>query len=104
MYIVIVKKEAVKFGIAEALMINYLRSQLSSARYHNVDYHNRKYWLHSTYDNIAKDIEVFDSGAVRRLLDKLVKLGIVLKDRFNDDEFDKTNWYTLNKNNFEEPF
>lgn len=96
MYLTIYKSDVKKFGGEEAIVLMYLRLQLKSFKETKQNYHKNRFWVHGTYESISNDVEVFGPTRIRRIMDKLIKLGIIIKDRFNDDPWDKSNWYTIN--------
>jgi len=58
-------------------------------------FENDRYWVFNTYDEWLKQIPVGSKNTIIRIFEKLCADGIVIKDNYNKQKFDKTNWYSI---------
>lgn len=59
------------------------------------NFHEGKYWTYQTMNEILNHFPYWSLKHLKTLIEKLVKMGILLKGNFNSDKFNKTAWYTL---------
>lgn len=52
-------------------------------------------WNYVTASTLIEYFPYWSYDQIKRLLQKLVKMGIFLRENFNADVFDKTNWYAF---------
>ena len=87
---------AKKLGVASAILIAHFRNKIEAIAKSKIKFYENKYWINCTYDLLSIDIRIFSSPQIRRLINKLLKHGILIKGRFNTNPFDKSSWYTFN--------
>ncbi len=88
-------------GIEAAILVANIEFWIEKNRANDKHLHNGLYW---TYNSIKAWQELFPymtKDVIRRRLDKLVELGILLRDSFNEDPRDRTAWYTLSDANLD---
>jgi len=52
-------------------------------------------WIYNTYDQWVEQLDEFSKATLRRIINKLETLGIVLSGNFNRKKSDQTKWYTI---------
>jgi len=88
---------AEKYGILEALLLNYFRFWIQKNEANDVHFHDGMYW---TYNSIKAFCDLFPYAStkmIRNALDHLEEEGLLITGNFNKSPFDQTKWYALTK-------
>ncbi|MCT6888807.1 MAG: conserved phage C-terminal domain-containing protein [Lactobacillus sp.] len=86
---------AVAIGLKEAVVAQQLNYWLHSKAAKTV---NGRRWVYNTYENWQKDsFPFFTVATIRRLFEKLEKMGVVITGNYNKAGFDKTKWYSIDE-------
>lgn len=86
---------AVAIGLKEAVVAQQLNYWLHSKAAKTV---NGRRWVYNTYENWQKDsFPFFTIATIRRLFEKLEKMGVVITGNYNKAGFDKTKWYSIDE-------
>lgn len=90
-------KLAVKYGLNEAIIYQYIQNEIlfAMASKHIATYHDGIYWARASLDYMANDMPYFSKRTIRRTLDSLIEKGVLIKGNFNDNPFDRTCWYAF---------
>lgn len=54
-----------------------------------------KNWVYMSVENFTEKLPFLSKSQVRTALDKLLKIGILVRDNYNRLSYDKTSWYTV---------
>ena len=89
-------------GIAKVLGMNaavifnhivyWLRINTSKGTEHNI--RDGKVWMYESQQEISNFLEYLTIDDVKKAMVKLVDSGLLIKGNYNENPFDKTNWYT----------
>ena len=82
---------AVEFGITEALLLQQIHYWLGKAD----TLHGGKRWTYQTVDQWHSQMPFVSTGAIRRAITKLKKLGIIVVAKLARWKTNRTNYYTL---------
>lgn len=86
---------AIAIGLKEAVVAQQLNYWLHSKAAKTV---NGRRWVYNTYENWQKDsFPFFTIATIRRLFEKLEKMGVVITGNYNKAGFDKTKWYSIDE-------
>lgn len=86
---------AEKYGILEALLLNYFKFWIQTNEANDVHFHDGFYW---TYNSIKAFCDLFPYAStkmIRNALDHLEEEGLLMTGNFNKSPFDQTKWYAL---------
>lgn len=86
---------AVKYGILEAILLNYFRFWILKNKANEKHFHDGRYW---TYNSIKAFCDLFPYAStkmIRNALDHLEDEGLLMTGNFNKSPFDQTKWYAL---------
>lgn len=86
---------AASIGIQEAILVNYFQYWISLNHRKKKNLIDGRTWMYETREGIADHFPYFTADQVRRLTDKLIDIGILIKGNFNKTSFDRTNWYAF---------
>lgn len=86
---------AVKYGITEAIIFNYLSfcTQVNEANDRN--FFEERFWTHNTYKAFTRIFPYLSERQIRYTLQKLKDAGLIISGNFNASPYDKTAWYAL---------
>lgn len=59
-------------------------------------FHDGRWWVFNSIQQWHNQFIWMSERTIRRNLDELAKMGIIIVSRFNNKAFDRTKWYTLN--------
>lgn len=86
---------AVAIGIKEAVIAQQLNYWLHSKSAKTI---NGRRWVYNSYENWQKDsFPFFTVATIRRLFEKLEKMGVIITGNYNKAGFDKTKWYSIDE-------
>lgn len=83
-----------KLGINAAVIYNHIIYwlRINAAKGNNIL--EGKVWMYETQTDIAKCLDYLTVEEVKKAIVKLLNAGLIIKENFNKNPFDKTNWYT----------
>ena len=95
---------AVKYGVPEALLLNYFRYWVcrNEEKQDAEKFREGRYWVYDSTRELTRKHEYWDRKVWLRALDHLVNEGMLLKGNFNKLKWDRTCWYTLSDKAFQE--
>lgn len=83
-------------GIEAAIVFNHIVYWLKiNAQKADAKMINGRYWMYETNKQISDFFGYFSEDQIQRILKKLVDSGLILKDNFNKNKFDRTSWYAI---------
>ena len=86
---------AKKYGILEAILLNYFRFWIQKNEANEVHYHDGRYW---TYNSIKAFCELFPYASkkmIEKAINHLVEEGLLVTGNYNKSAYDRTKWYAL---------
>lgn len=86
---------AAKYGVHEAIIIVYFQDCINQHKLNERNFKEGRTWTCQTRKEIASYFHYFSEDQVRRITDKLVEKGVLIKDNFNKLSLDKTLWYAF---------
>ena len=86
---------AQKYGVNEAIILNYFLFWLSKNKANKKHGHDGRYWTYNTMAAFAEQLPYMTVNQVRRALEKLRKEGLIMVGNYNASSYDRTAWYTL---------
>jgi len=93
---------AKKYGVHEAIIIHHfqhwIKINIRSDKRKNSDKHYKDghHWTYQTAESISDHFEYLSLKQVRRIVDKLEDLDVIIKGNYNDNKYDQTKWYAFN--------
>jgi len=88
-------EHARQYGLPEAVMISNFQFWIAKNRANKENEHNGRTW---TYNSIKAFTDLFpylSAGQIRRTLDRLVELKVLITGTFNERAVDRTKWYAF---------
>lgn len=86
---------AAKYGVPQAILINHFQFWISHNKRLDRNFYDGRTWMYQTIEEIAAHFGYFNTDQVRRIVEKLVELGVLKKGNYNKTKFDRTVWYAF---------
>ena len=88
-------KVAKKLGIVEAVLLHNIQFWIDKNRVNEKHFYKGRYWTYNSAKAFSELFEYLSDRQISRALKQLVDDGWLIKDNFNTNPFDRTNWYAL---------
>lgn len=100
------KRVAKKFTVNAAIVLNNIDFWIKANKEQNKRevFKNNRWWTYSTISDYSKVMSYFTVKQIRKGLDDLREAGILIKDCFNENSYDRTSWYTIDYDKFDKIF
>lgn len=86
---------ATKYGINVAIFLSNLSFWIQKNMANKKHFHEGRYWTYNSVDAYSILFPYLTKKQIRTTIDKCAELGLILKDNFNDNHYDRTIWYSL---------
>lgn len=86
---------AKKLGIVEAVLLHNIQFWIDKNRVNEKHFYKGRYWTYNSAKAFSELFEYLSDRQISRALKQLVDDGWLIKDNFNANPFDRTNWYAL---------
>lgn len=89
------KYQAAEYGLLEAILIRSFEYWIEKNAANDKNFYQGRYW---TYNSVRAFAEIFPYASdkkIRRALEHLVELGIIITGEFNKNAYDHTKWYAF---------
>ena len=86
---------AQKYGILEAILLNYFRFWIQKNEANDVHFHDGRYW---TYNSVKAFCDLFPYASkkmIEKAINHLVDEGLLITGNYNKSAYDRTKWYAL---------
>ena len=84
-----------EFGIEEAILIDKFVGWIQYNRANGKNYHDGRTWTFNSAKSYADLFPYMTESKIKRVISKLVEMGIVIKGNYNENQYDRTNWYAF---------
>ena len=88
-------KEAIEYGMKEAILIEYFRCWIGLNKKKNVNTKNGKTWFYNACSEISSNFGFMSEQTVRNTINSLIKQGVLISGNYNKVRFDRTLWYAF---------
>ena len=88
-------KVAKRLGIVEAVLLHNIQFWIDKNRVNEKHFYKGRYWTYNSAKAFSELFEYLSDRQISRALKQLVDDGWLIKDNFNANPFDRTNWYAL---------
>ena len=86
---------AKRYGVDEAIFIQYLYFWLAKNRANGRHYYDGRYWTYNSARALAELFPYWSEDKIQRMIQRMKKQGLLLTGNYNGSRFDRTQWYTL---------
>lgn len=88
-------EDAEKYGIACALMLNYLQHWILHNKANGTNYFDGRYWTFNSSAALHEQFPELSERQIRTALNKLVDAGLIMTGNYNQQRRDRTLWYAF---------
>ena len=103
--VLVIRKELVRIlgNINDAIIFNQIHYWITANEKANKNFRDGKYWVFNTYKSWKEnDFDFWSEDTISRSLKRLIGKGIVICANYNRLLIDKTKWYTIDYEAFQE--
>lgn len=86
---------AEKYGVNEAIFIENMKFWIAKNQANGRHFYEGRYWTYNSAKAYEELFPYWTAKQIRRIIDWLVKYGVLLKGNFNQSAYDRTLWYTF---------
>jgi hypothetical protein len=86
---------AKQLGIEEAILIDKFVGWIQHNRANNKNYFDGRTWTFNSAKAYADIFPYMTESKIKRVVARLVELGILVKGNYNENQYDRTNWYAF---------
>ena len=88
-------EEAKKYGVECAIILNNIRFWIEKNKANKKHFYDGLYWTYNSAKAFSELFPYFSEHQVRRFLNKLEQLGVIVCSNYNVSGYDKTKWYSV---------
>lgn len=89
------------YGIEEAIILHHFYYWIAKNAANDKHFHDGLYWTYNSKRAYADFFAYMNETKITRVIKHLEDEGIILKGNYNEDKFDKTNWYAITRKGLE---
>jgi DNA-binding transcriptional MerR regulator len=84
---------ACKVGLNEAIVLQQIHYWLNPD--YNKNVRDERHWVFNTLEGWKKQFSFWSDATIKRTFKSLVEQGLLIRNYFSDNRFEKTPWYTI---------
>lgn len=88
---------AEKYGIEEAILLHHFYYWIAKNAANDNHLHEGLYWTYNSKKSYASFFTYMNETKIFRVIRHLEQESIIVKGNYNEDKWDKTNWYAITK-------
>ena len=93
--IVLDKHIASIIGLNEAIILQQVHYWIEFNKKEGKNFHEGRYWTYNTYEEWHEQFPFWSKETIKRVFKRLRNMKIIIVDRFNVSQMDRTLWYTI---------
>ncbi len=93
--IVLDKCMASIIGLNEAIILQQVHYWIELNKKNGRNFHKGKYWTYNTYEEWHEQFPFWSKETIKRTFKRLRNMKLIIVDRFNVYQMDRTLWYTI---------
>jgi hypothetical protein len=86
---------AKKYGVDSAVMIQNLAFWIKTNASNGKNFKDGRFWTYNSVKAYEKLFPFWSYKTIRRIIENLLKDGVLIAGNFNENTYDRTNWYSL---------
>lgn len=84
-----------EYGVEIAIMFDMFCFWISKNEANNYNFQDGKYWTFNTYEGLHKMFPYWNVQKIKRILNKMVELDLLVKGNYNENPWNHTTWYAF---------
>ena len=86
---------AKKVGFDEANVLGFVAYWVRNNRDNGKNFYDGKYWTYNSAEALTNQFPYWTRRQISGIIERLEKIGAIVKGNYNKNKFDRTSWYTL---------
>lgn len=86
---------AKKYGVECAIFLNNMAYWIQKNSANHRNFKNGKFWTFNSHKAFGILFPYWTRQNIRTIIDKCIKKDLICRDNFNENPYDKTNWYSF---------
>ena len=86
---------AIAYGCEEAIMIKHFQYFITANANRGINYFEGRTWTFDRLEDFCKHFPYWTIKQVRRILNSLIRQGVIIRDEFNAHWSNRTQWYAF---------
>lgn len=90
---------ACEIGLAESIILHqiqyWIKIKSGDKKKYKDSFRDGKCWVYNSYRAWKEQLPFYSEHTIRRAINHLVDLGVLIKGNYNKLAYDNTNWYTI---------
>lgn len=86
---------ATKYGVNAAILLWNISFWIEKNAANDKHFYDGRYWTYNSVSAMEKLFPYMSAKSIRYTIDKLVSDGLIVKGNYNEQQYDRTNWYAL---------
>lgn len=86
---------AQRYGFEEAALLWWIVHWIKRSTVNGKGYHDGNTWIYNSRRAWAELFPCWSDKQIYRILDNLIKKGVIQKGEYNNNKYDRTSWYSL---------
>lgn len=87
--------EGKAYGPCAAALLGHIRFWVNENEKHGRNLRDGCAWTYDSFEALAERLVMFTAHQVRRGIEKLIRLGVIVRGYYGAHKWDRTSWYTL---------
>jgi len=88
-------EHAEKYGVGEAIMIQNMAFWIEKNRANRKHFHDGRTWMYNSVKAFMILLPYYSSEQIRRILERLVSYGVLMKGNYSENLGDRTSWFAF---------
>ena len=84
-----------EYGVEIAIMFDMFCFWISKNEANDYNFQDGKYWTFNTYEGLHKMFPYWNVQKIKRILNKMVELDLLVKGNYNENPWNHTTWYAF---------
>lgn len=86
---------AKELGLEEAIFVHNLYYWIKENEVNNRNFIDGRFWTYNSQKAYADWFPYLSAAQIKRIINSLIKQGIILKGNYNENQYDRTSWYAF---------
>ena len=100
--LLVMPRLATLIGLNEAIVLQQVHYWLEINRKTNSNYKDGYYWAYNTYEQWQEQFPFWSKRTIRRIINNLEKMGLLISASYNKLGIDRTKWYRIDYKKLDE--
>ena len=86
---------AKEYGVYEAIVLRHFQFWIQHNKANETNFYAGRYWTYNSRKAMSEIFPYFSEDQLKRIINKLIADGLLIKGNFNENKMDRRLWYAL---------